>query len=809
MGRFPFFEESQRLNSGSPTSIAGTEDARIRGNSMQEFGSAVEKIGGMLAVEEADKATNEAKLAAEKSMLEARGSAKPDGSNVEEVFNKIYSKKEAEIRAKLDPLALAHAHGPLRQINTAAAIEAAQTKVSMQIGALKLAGEENNKIMAGNVIADPSLAATYMDEINVKYDKMDADGNPKYITNELRFKARDAVAAGYIQGMLTKGMANPSFLLKLKKELGAIGDAESVTIPASSLHTVGLSGTKDVTINYEYKNGGQVSDSMAKVLQNMRPEMRYSALNKIDQALKAHTQTKLSLINKTIEANLQMVANGEIRSQEAKDDLRQKIAAAPPEMADAYRAKADNIDSLETIAKESIDNGFYSANSMLDQLKAKEGDMPLVRQAKEEFVKKAKDILTKIEESKSDDPKTFALRYAGPEYGLKEAAAAAADGSPEAVQNLNTKLEIYQRDKRLPISFIGRDEGKSIGTQLKSSWTLGSESINQTVKQLKDRYGDDLPKVMADVVRFNKGDMPENVLLLGVFTDPEAQQAVADNLANYSKIEERFKLSENNFKDLNEVIKGQQQEFAEKFFGNPAQLNNPAILALNKEVKVEAMKLMAAGEDGNDAVKEASKSVIQKNYNFFPVGKTNIPVPKDNRYVPSVINKFLQDNNPSRVPMEDPYKDDPTGYNVNYITKGKWENRIIPEWGIENLRGIDPKNISPVQLEDFRNRAKIVMTEDQAGVQLVIEQNGKLVPAVDKNGNLMIKSYLDASRYDQTSGATLPPVKVEKPLKKIKVAPNVNTKEYSAPDSEYAPDDYYDNLPATEEDDGATGDYYE
>ena len=218
---------------------------------------------------------------------------------------------------------------------------------------------------------------------------------------------------------------------------------------------------------------------------------------------------------------------------------------------------------------------------------------------------------------------------------------------------------------------------------------------------------------------------------------------------------------------------------------------------------------MAAGEDGNDAVKEASKSVIQKNYNFFPVGKTNIPVPKDNRYVPSVINKFLQDNNPSRVPMEDPYKDDPTGYNVNYITKGKWENRIIPEWGIENLRGIDPKNISPVQLEDFRNRAKIVMTEDQAGVQLVIEQNGKLVPAVDKNGNLMIKSYLDASRYDQTSGATLPPVKVEKPLKKIKVAPNVNTKEYSAPDSEYAPDDYYDNLPATEEDDGATGDYYE
>jgi hypothetical protein len=774
--KFPTFEESTTLNAGSPTEIASSSDARIRGNTLAQFGGEMAKLGDALAQEQAESAFNQAKVESEKALQYAEANTKNGGADIPELAQAEYDKNLSGIKANMDPLALGKADRLFDHLDSEFKTQALKSKVQTQVATLKITREQNDQVVAGNVLNDPTLAASYIDDNDQKYAKQKSEGIPDYISRSLHEKSRDVIAGSYVEGMLVKGKNDISFLGKLKRELGAQETSATVKILSSEAGTYGLSGDKDFSYTYKYPDNSKVDPKMTQVLSAIRPELRKAALEKIESAFAAHTKTKLSLLNKQLDAMATEQAKGNVVIQGDFDKANAWIKAIPDTDSQAqYQQKLENIKALGQIADVSINYGYAQATAYLEQLRSPEDAPALQKKATDDFIEKAKGILQNIEKQKSEDPAKFSLAHAGIEWGLKDAAAAAKDGSPEAVQNYNTKLAAYQKHAGLPISYITNEDAKARGIGIAAATKLGTDEIVKQVNTIKQQYGDDTQSVMHDIVRNSKDALPESATLLGVLSDPQAIKRVADNMAKRDVIREEFKKSETNYKDLNEQMRSFNDQFAETFFGNKEQRYSPAIQALKSEMEIEAMRI--SNEEGvaiSTATGRAYKTVVDNNFWVMPVGSNSVFVPKADSYNSKTINAFLQDNNPGRGTIA------AQGGKVVYQ-----DGRPAGPFSIENTKDFDPAKLTNSQLRDFRDNARLVTTEDHAGVQLVMDRGGKLQPVLDKEGKPMMKSFKELSNYNPSDRTFIAPtapkeLPVFKPNIKVTPPKDVTTPEKSS-----------------------------
>lgn len=765
MGRFPVFEENNPLNSGSPVQAVNPGDARIRGDSLASFGQDLAKVGTVLADVQAEKASNDAKLAAEQSLVEAEHEAKDDGSDLQALATSKYNQKVSAIKADLDPLAMGRAAPMLGRIDTEVQSESLKAKVNLQITNIKRISDNNDNVMSGNIMNNPALAAGYIDDAHKRFETQIGDSVPSYIAGGLRQKTMTSAAASYVEGMLVKGRGDISYLGKLNKELGAQEQSTIVHMSKEEAGAYGLDSRKDLQFKYDYPDDSRVDKNMSTVLAQIPDNVRLAALNKIQAAFAAHTKTKISYINKYLGAMEDNTDRGVPNDQSAVANAEQMVRAAPTELKDQYAGRLDSIKAMEAISHKSITEGFASAAAYVDGLEPSNPKDPLSVKGTNDFKIKAKAVLEKIEKSKIDDPAQFSIDHSGEEWGIKDAVNAAKDGDPQAVQSANTKMEAFQKHQGIPISHITNAAASSEGIGIMSAAKIGPEAVQQRVSDLKQKYGDDLPGVMADIQRNGKDrDLPKTVSLLGVFSDPQAQARVADNIAKAPMIREEFKKSEQNYKDLNAQMIAKENSFSSSFFGTPALRYNSAIQAMKAEVEITAMRdSNETGKSITTAVKDAYKSVIDDNYTFVPVGYNNVFIPKNDKYNPKIISKALRDNNPV----------DTLQKNANTLFSTVAEQLAAAPggkdnfFGIDKVKGYDSDTITNAQLLHFRQNARIVNTEDQSGVQLVIQEpNGTLKPLMGKDGKPLMKSFKELSRYNSEQGGFYPSVEPAAPLSK-------------------------------------------
>lgn len=205
MGKFPGFDETNRISAGSPVELQSSSSARINGSNLEDIGGTMQKIGNMLAVEQADEGINKASIAAEEAHVEAQKKAKADGSDFAQKFNEEFNTRVEPIRAELDPLANAHFDNQFRKIKTEVAVTGIRTAMQMRVDDFKVTEENNGNIIASNVMVRPDTAAGELDKIRQKYQSRIDGGVPQAIANVSYEKMRDKIAGAYVEGMFNLG----------------------------------------------------------------------------------------------------------------------------------------------------------------------------------------------------------------------------------------------------------------------------------------------------------------------------------------------------------------------------------------------------------------------------------------------------------------------------------------------------------------------------------------------------------------------------------------------------------------------------
>ncbi len=817
-GRFPKFAESNPLSIGNPQEISGTTDARIRGNAVAQIGEHIVKMSHAIAGEEASLAVNQAKTMATDAQIEAEKTAKADGSDFQTVFQSAYDKKVGTLKGKLDPLVMQKADRHFTALDAEVKMAGAKTAFHMQHENFNLLSENKAKVMAGNVLNDPKLASQYIDELKATDKSNREHGVPPQWLNETLSKTSDIVAGAYVEGMVAKGRSTPGLLLQLRKELGAQEQHATVELSTKELGTFGLKANGANKLTYQYADGAPVDAKMSEILRHVSPQVREFAMKKIQGTLEAGTKMKLSLINATNKAAMHKQIDGIALNGNDVATLERVNAHAPPEFREQYQAHKNMILNAEIIVQTSVNEGKFKADALLARLQPKEDEPLLVREQKLKDIAHISAALNAVEKKKTEDPMQFVLDR-DTNFGLKEAYAATKDGSAESMDNFITKSLAAQVAMHVPESVLSKAGATSIDMLLTSSAKLGPEAVTKAVSDLRAVYGDHMVSVMSEVAHYN----PDNptVALLGVFYNPDSINSVAKNLAEGPQIRKDFdtKQSDVSRNDFKTTISGIQDQLAGTFFGNEEMKNNPAIRAMSNEIDIEAKRQVLAGESVDDAVEKALAKVMS-NYQAVPAGNKNIFVPRRPEYNVSLISSFAQDNDPQRR-----------------LGQGVGVMNAVPEWAFQNTNLSDAANNSYAQIRDFQEHAVIQNTKDQAGLELMLERNGRLYRVLDKQGNPMMKTFDELSRYDKLHGGFYAPLKKKEVAKPAAVKDSydeedavtgaasigenitsaksttdkpIDSKVGGAVDSEldafkkrggaeeYAPDDYYDNLPAEE-----------
>lgn len=730
MGRFPSFEESQiSLGQGGQEPFSPEADL-IRADTTSGLGKLMMGFGDALATEEAENASNQARTAAEEAHIEAEKEAKADGSDFQQIFNDKYQTKVGKIRETLDPLAANKADKFLKELDTNVNIMGMKTAFEKKVEHFKVMTEENTRASVGNIINDPRLAKQYIAEVSQKFEKHREAGIPDSLLSATEARIKDQLAAGYVEGMLQKGYSNPAYLGQLARELKAQESEHNIELTSAEKRGFGLLQNGTPLISYKYKDGNPVDPQMSEVLRNISPDMRIQALNKIRSHIEAGTKERLSLVTQGLDQLSKMVARGQPLPANYIQMSQQRINGTPADLKPQFQAQLETIKDADMLMRKAIDKGMGSITSDLTALRPAYGiDSDLVAAAKEKRLEFIQGSLTKLAERQADDGIGFGIEA---DVRFSELYALAQDGKPESYSNLMAYAEPYFKARGIPMSYVTKQDGQLISTEVMNGVKLKSpEAITQAMQKYEAKYGDYFNDVMNDVYRANAKELPKAFPLLGVIDNPNTRGVLVKNMAQEATIREQFK--EMRFevprKQLEETLESEMRGLNKSLFNNPEMTADPALNAINHAVEVEAMRRVTNGEKPADAVKAAKKAIFDDNFTLVAAGRNEVFIPNSHRYNIELIKGFFNYNAPT---AEGP---------SNALFQA---NR---EWKLSNVKGYspDPERIRAWEA-DWRANVRIQNVGFQ-GVELVRQlPNGQVEIIRDKDGNRMMKSFDEMNR---------------------------------------------------------------
>ncbi len=730
--RFPGFEEQIRLSPGSPQAISSTSDARQMGEDVSRLGQQMMQAGLVAAEVQAEKAGNDATILAEEAHQEAKMTAKPDGSDFQNIAMQKYNEKISKLSLGLDPLVASKASSFLGKLKANTQVGAMETALSMKNFNNEKIGKENAEELGKKARDYPDQASQMLIDTRIKYQGM-VEKNIYSPTqaNALFEISSQSIAHNSMEGLIAQGR-----LGEATRQLGGSEQQLTLDMSAEDVGIYGLKSDGTLKIPYIGKDKKEFDADLSEVLRRLSPKDKDMYLDKIKAIHEKNTGIKLSQIKDYVDS---VAYKSNFMGQPTKEDIRKGYAmisasGLPPEQKQQYAEMLQETAATAPFMQKGREFGVAAAINDLTKAKPEATGKNLVADVKvEKAYRKTLAALDQLSQIQKADPGQDAVDNS-PE--IRAMYGATKNGDPESTSAYIAAKADYQRKKGLDDTILLGDEKKVMAFQLKASIGAGSEVATEYVQGIKSKYGQYALQVMNEIQQHDKS-IDSSVVLLPSLSNQYASTAVLENMKYKEQINKNWaaKFSSEDEKSFNESISTELDKVASDMFGsNDALSSLPFREAIRTQIITEAkQQMILKGVSESDAIESASKTMVASNFSFLKSGSNNLYQPK-NLGNPVLTQRFLYNNDPKQ-----PF----------FHTKTK----MTEDYPVESLRVTSKKSgeLTPVNESYYRENARWANTPEMDGIQLIMSDGVSWHVLKNEFGRNVIIKFKDLSNYDSAT----------------------------------------------------------
>jgi hypothetical protein len=281
-------------------------------------------------------------------------------------------------------------------------------------------------------------------------------------------------------------------------------------------------------------------------------------------------------------------------------------------------------------------------------------------------------------------------------------------------------------------------EVQNISDKIRASLQLDPMIAAQELEKLDQTYGKHFSKVITEVAQKDKA-IPESIILAAQAEDRLSRREILENLRSKPDIEKAFELrSETSKKDLSEKVTTTIDRFSAALGANTRSAEGlSTINRFQEQVSLQAKKNLAMrGMDADDAVQEAYKTVVEKNFDIINTSRSQIIMPKKAAYNAELVERFTEDFEP-----------DPSGnYGMTGVL-GISPSKAAIEQAKKEYPNADEKQLVEAYKVSVLSNGKWVTNEDQSGIRLVVDRGNRQELVRRANGTPVEFTFREIGNY--------------------------------------------------------------
>ena len=785
------------MNVGSPVPIAGTDQARSQGETLEKAGTAVAAFASQqiqfdnrVSYEEgAGELTDIAKQGADW----AKRNGKPDGSDYTQKYNEFTQPKMADAinrrsgfgTGKVQEQLISYRDRVQADMNTSIGIQSLERREIYNIERTdKLQDESANRVRANPRSADAELALnnSFIDDLT----KPGKDGST-IISSANAIKLKQAyyekTAKSMIAGFAEREQYGQALnMLQATQKLDKQGKPLTASIDPDKAVTLGYIDSREAAaLKSEGKmleipalskgDNIKLTNAQALILSGLDPKEKAHLIDVMQAKVREKTEIKISDLNAGVTGFEAVAFSG--------------AAVNPAQIADLKKQVNGN-SSLTPLAKVRTMDRINTAAAVNQQLqlaaitpRSQWGDItqgvtekitaaatqaatidPKMGTVNEDFAVRANRMqaaqtfssaLANIKKQQDSDPVSYFLMS---DESLRTKYMAGKDASTnpqgiEATRNFMTTMLNKQAYVGIPV-----DKQKVLTTQESTAMANmlvaipDSANTNQELTRLQATYGEHFPRVLNELAQRNKALTDFKAI---AYVDPSTREHLVDALKNESTIMTEY-TGKNATKDnqkKNQLVIGATKDIMAGFrtatVGSTNDTGRLAVVqSLEKLVGLQARSEML--RDGSlsekQAVARAYKDVVDSTYAVVDAGKSSLLVPR-------IISRRPMDTTIVRDYV-DVYSKAPNFKDLNVAVPAQYtESHKVEKTGniaADNDQKFMAQRRANEEYSTFydvlQKNARWVTNENQTGIKLVQNtENGNVMSVYDKFGKPIEKSY--------------------------------------------------------------------
>jgi hypothetical protein len=743
MPQIPVLTESTRLSPNSPVEIASTRDARMAGEDIQKFGNQVAQAGQIMRVAqnqvEETKAKDEIANEVSKAREEAIKRGKPDGSDYQDIFDQSVNKSVPGILKRLsDPVVIREVETDFGRQKTASTIGLRQAANRAQQENLLRGNEEIIAMREKRAFDKPELAGyDYNDFIEQHVKPLQEKGVlSTESAQKIAEKAKDRIGEAYLDGLISKK--------KFNEAAGVLGATEQESTLALSADDLGMYGLKSdgskMLPMINSKTNKELSPEISQLMRGLTPDQREKYVRKLQEGLQKETHVKMRTVSDNVQAAIGYAYEGKGLNKQERAKVQGMVDSIPDQdirnQFNEQLKAADKIAPLLEVAKNGSQQQLAEQYAKFEKSLGNPTDLA-ARYSVDSMKSKAMDAIRKVQENAIRDPKTDADGDEGTAL-LREAAKS---GQPEDVQRYIQRNLEMQNFRGIPSHkqrVTSDAEVQNISDKIRASLQLDPMIAAQELEKLDQTYGKHFSKVITEVAQKDKA-IPESIILAAQAEDRLSRREILENLRSKPDIEKAFELrSETSKKDLSEKVTTTIDRFSAALGANTRSAEGlSTINRFQEQVSLQAKKNLAMrGMDADDAVQEAYKTVVEKNFDIINTSRSQIIMPKKAAYNAELVERFTEDFEP-----------DPSGnYGMTGVL-GISPSKAAIEQAKKEYPNADEKQLVEAYKVSVLSNGKWVTNEDQSGIRLVVDRGNRQELVRRANGTPVEFTFREIGNY--------------------------------------------------------------
>lgn len=777
MAIIPLAPQQQILTPNAPVPVRGSGVAGIADAATAEVGGDIQKLGvslmqhyqkqqDMQQSNQYEIGASQIEMASTQSYEEAKRTAKPDGSDFNDVYNKLLDPKIEDIKSN-GPQTGAYAD----KLATTAEVVRNHMNARGTVEAASMLEKQNAQDVGtiGDTFADSVRENPTPEMVDLRTksygDYLDDKVNKGIFTADTKQKLMsgfsEKLGISYVEGLANKGsygqavnalranQPDPTMMTKLDPDqahsLGLITQKE-----ADQLRDSG--STYDIPV-LQKKDGSQLSPAGVNAINSIDPLKKNALIDQFKGKAEAANSLRLSELNSNVNGLEFLAYNGGDISDKQIADVKSQINMnssltpfARVRLMDAVNtASATNgaIKAMQSAPRsqwggivDGFDGRVQGANdhaATFDPQMAGAGADVSVQANRLQAKSHLQAYAAKLAKSQSDDAGQFAVES---DQTLSDMYNGTKDGDPGAAQKFARQTMARQGYLQIPSedrSILPNQDARNLGAALKNAQS--SENADDFIHGLQQKWGPYYPQVFNEIADSDKSLKKYSAI---TYAPAATRFDLVDAIKNQDVINKSFE----NMPDkkitkeaVSSAVEAKLRPFSQAIAGGSNDISNMGIV--NNFHDAMALQVKRAFLQGNtdvsDATDKAFNDLIGSQFNVIQNRNSAIIAPKlyqGQPLLPEQVQAYVGAN--SQV---DGLKT--LGLQIPKDPTGKYER--------------NPESF----YTDLEKTGKWVTNRDQSGIKLMnVNMDGSLTPIYDKYGKPVEKTYGQVQKAPQSFGTS-------------------------------------------------------